>query len=252
MYLSDRRMVMLLQDLYNSKRENWCAEIEPVIRNFVGKLPKNIREVVEKRYGLTCDIGCQQVPQIAQFLNISQSEVSGFLTQGMTQIKKFLTEHRLNIIDLNPDSAVAQVIKDRVRLIPYHQGEDHRVEKLPPEFFETYRLEKFGLSSAAMQFLESLHMFLIGEIVIARPNEVELSPDCSDEALSEIRSMLGRFNLKRGMNITYEDFTNIFNKRREQEIMELSIAVTVHSMQKEMADMFGMDDVPTRSKKKKK
>ena len=251
MYISDRRMIMLLQDLFNDKKEDWSAAIEPVIKDFVAKLPDNIRKVLEMRYGLDCDVGCQQIPQIAQGLNILQTDVQGFLTRGYQAIRKFLADYRFNIVKLTPDQAVTQVIKERERMIPYRLGENHTVDELPTEFFETYRLDKFGLSNQAHQYLESLHIFLVGEIVVARPQEIELSANCTDRVRLEIRTMLQKFDLKRGMNIAYEDFTNLLSKRREQEIMELSVAVTYSSMEHDLKNMFDESEKPPSKKKKK-
>lgn len=251
MYIHDRRIVSLLQDVYNSKKVDWIGEeVTAAIRAFVTTLSPKVAEVVGLRYGLSCEVGCQQIPQIALHLNISQREVESLVTQGLKAIKNFLREARLHILEHTPEQTMREVIAHRCRMVAYQQSEEYRVEELPPQFYESYVATHANFSKKADEFLQTRSIILIGEIVTALPSEFEESLECTDEILADITECLARFKLKRGMQVTYEDFGKLMLRRRTMENMILASELARIQL-KEMNEEF-MDDLGISRRKKKK
>lgn len=219
MYISDRRMIALLQDVFGSRNEHWIAIIEKTLRNFIAELPKKIKEALVMRYDLEHDVGIMQVPAIAMKLKKSQAEVSAELSQGMQALKNFLITNDLSIITLTPEQTMQRIVMARCRLIDYNNASEHKPEQVPPQFFLPCTLPEIGFHRDTLEYLDDLNISLLGEVVLAPINEFEKSPLCTPAVYHDIKHVLEKFNLKRGMLVSYENIARLLQKIRTHEPM---------------------------------
>lgn len=171
------------------------------------------------RYDLEHDVGIMQIPAIAIKLKKSQAEVSAELSQGLQAVKNFLITNDLSIITNTPEQVMQRIVMARCRLVDYNNASEHKVDQVPPEFFLPCTLPEIGFHKDTLEYLDDLNIVLLGEVVLAPMSEFEKTPLCTPAVFHDIKNVLEKFNLKRGMLVSYENIARLLQKMRTHEPM---------------------------------